>query len=159
MDIENLIDKYDQGYVRLKEQIDNLPAGSIDYKPTPDSWSIRSVVAHIADSEANAYIRGRRIIAESGAEIMSYDQMEWSRKLFYEDLNIDHALVLIKVLRQQMVSVLKKLSPEAWKNYVIHPKSGHITLEDWIELYTDHIENHIQQIHRNLYDFNKEGER
>jgi len=36
------------------------------YRPAPDRWTIHEIVVHIADSEANSYIRCRRCLAEKG---------------------------------------------------------------------------------------------
>jgi len=155
MEIVQLIEKYEQGYDTLKENLDQVPEDAYDYQPTPESWSIRSIIAHIADSEINAYLRGRKIIAESGSEIITYDQDAWSKKLYYDQVDISEAMVLFRMVRKNMVFVLKKLPAEAWNNHIIHPETGRITLVDWIQLYIDHIENHVQQIHRNLYDYNK----
>ncbi len=158
METTQLISLYAGGYDKLKTYVDGLPEGSVDYKPAPDKWSIREILVHLADSEANSYVRARKIIAESGSAITAYDQDLWTQKLFYSEMKPDDALALFRLLRKNMVPVLERLSADAWHNYIVHPESGKITLQDWIQLYIDHVDNHIHQMNRNLYDFSKSAE-
>jgi len=53
------------------------------YKPGPDRWSIHEIIVHLADSEANSYIRCRRFIAERGSRVMGYDENRWGNSLNY----------------------------------------------------------------------------
>jgi hypothetical protein len=156
MEIPRLIELYAGGYEELKTYVDGLPAEALDFKPGPEKWSIREILVHMADSEANSYVRGKKIIVESGSEITTYDQHAWSEKLSYHTMDHKDALELFRLLRKNMVPALKQLPEAAWHNFIMHPESGKITLLDWIQLYIDHVENHIQQMNRNLYDFRKQ---
>ena len=158
MDYKELIRKYEAGYEKLKTQLEDVPPGAIDFKPASGSWTIREIILHMADSEANAYIRGRKAIAESGSEISIYDQDAWVSELLYSEMSYEDALELFRLLRRNMTSLLEKLPDNAWHRYVTHPKTGKIKLVDWINLYTGHVANHIQQIHRNLYEYLKSTE-
>jgi hypothetical protein len=155
MEINALIENYAAGYRQLKEHIDSLPDDVVHFKPKPDAWSVCEIMVHLADSEVNAYIRGKKIIAESGSTLMEYDQIRWADTLFYQEMDHHEALELFGMLRRSMVAVLKKLDEEVWHHYAVHPDSGKITLLDWIQLYIDHVDNHIHQMNRNLYDFRK----
>ncbi len=159
MEIQVLLPKYQAGYDRLTEQLDQFPEEAIHFKPAPDKWSIAGIIIHIADAEANAYIRLRKAIAESGSEIITYDHTAWSGSLYYEDMNYKDALEMIRILRKNMYEVLKRLPEEAWHNYIIHPETGRITVKDGVQLYIEHIEMHIQQMHRNFYDWTKANEK
>jgi hypothetical protein len=155
MEIKALIQKYADGYRHLKEHMDSVPDEVVHFKPNPDAWSVCEIMVHLADSEVNAYVRGRKIIAEPGSRLEEYDQMRWSESLFYQEMDHRQALELFGMLRHTMVAMLQKLDEEVWHQYAIHPESGKITLLDWIQLYIDHVENHIHQMNRNLYDFRK----
>jgi hypothetical protein len=155
MEINKLIELYARGYDDLRAYVDDLPEGALDFKCGPDKWTIREILIHMADSEAHGHLRGKKIIVESGAKITAYDQDAWADKLGYNDMDHADALELFRLLRKNMVPILKKLPEETWHNYIMHPESGKITLQDWIQLYIDHVNNHIQQMNRNLYDFKK----
>jgi hypothetical protein len=159
MDYKKLIDKYAAGYGELKKQLEEVPEEAIDFKSSADAWSIREILLHLTDSEAHAYVRGRKTIAESGTEICVYDQNIWVNELYYKQMDYEDAMELFRLLRKNMVSLLERLPEEAWHRYVIHPKTGKIKLYDWVVLYTDHISNHILQIHKNLYEYLKAREK
>ena len=94
------------------------------------------------------------IIAESGSRIITYQQDIWAGALKYSEMDCEEALQLFGVNRKMMTRLLEKLPEETWHQYIIHPDSGKISLLDWIQLYIDHIDMHIQQLNRVLYDFN-----
>ncbi len=155
MGIQELLSRYNAGYDLLINQINQIPPQAIHFKPTPDKWSINEIISHLADSEANGFVRAKKIIAESGAKITVYEQNSWAGTLFYKDMDYKDALELIRYLRKNLYQVLKKIDAETWHNYIFHPESGKITLLDWIQLYIDHIDVHVQQMHRNYYDWRK----
>ncbi len=155
MEIKTLLEKFIGGYDELKNYLADVPEEAMKFKPAPDKWSIHEIVVHLADAEANAFVRGKKIIAENGSAISEYDQDAWADSMHYHDLDYQEALELFRLLRQNMYHVLMKLPLETWHNHIIHPESGRINLMDWIELYIDHVEIHLQQMNRNLYDWNK----
>ncbi|MEP7198579.1 MAG: DinB family protein, partial [Chloroflexota bacterium] len=69
------------------------------YRAAHDPWTIHEIVVHIADSEANSFVRCRRAIAEPGSGVWGYDEMTWARALRYADQSADDALELFKWLR------------------------------------------------------------
>ena len=157
MEYKKLMKRYTRGYAILKEQLEDIPEDAIDFKPSADTWSIREILLHLTDSEVHAWVRGRKTIAESGAEICVYDQDLWAKELFYAQMDYKDALELFRLLKKNMVSLLEKLPEEAWHRYVIHPKTGKIKLYDWVILYADHVDSHILQIHKNLFEYIKAG--
>ena len=157
MEINALIKQYAGAYQQLKDHIQALPEGALHFKPAPNVWSICEIILHMADSEVNAYVRGRKIIAETESTLMEYDQARWAERLRYQEMDHVLALELFGLLRQSMVGILEKLDDEEWHQYAVHPRSGKITLLDWIQLYIDHVDNHIHQMNRNLYDFKKQS--
>lgn len=133
----------------LRKALERIPREAWTYRPAPDRWTIHEIVMHIADSEANGYVRCRRLIAEPGTQIMAYDQDAWARALCYHDQDIGDALELILWLRRTTYQLLRMVPEEVWTNRVDHPEVGSITLDDWLETYERHIPIHIDQIHRN----------
>lgn len=158
MEIKELLHRYKSGYTRLVNELKQLPPEVLHFQPTPEAWSVSTIILHLADSEVHGYIRAKKIIAESGSHVVVYNRQIWADSLFYDQMNYKEALDIIKVLRKNLYSLLRLLPPERWNNYIFHPDTGKITLKDWIQLYIDHIDIHIQQIHRNHYDWMKVAE-
>ena len=80
-----LIESYGDAYRQLAEALNTFPAEVWQYKPSPERWSTHEIIVHIADSEANSYVRVRRGIAEPGSQILGYDQDGWAVRLNYHD--------------------------------------------------------------------------
>ena len=51
--------------------------------PGAGKWSVHEVVVHCADSETNAALRIRYLIAEKEPLIVGYDQDAWARVFDY----------------------------------------------------------------------------
>lgn len=48
---------YGQAYELLSAALKQFPREMWQYKPGPERWSIHEIMVHLADSEANSYIR------------------------------------------------------------------------------------------------------
>jgi len=118
-----------------------------------DGWSARQVIHHMADSEAQSYVRLRRLLAEpAGSEIQGYDEGAWAEceALGYQTLAIESSLAVIAAVRASSALVLEKLRAEDLTRYGMHSESGHYTLADWLEIYTRHPREHGDQLARAL---------
>lgn len=159
MEIKDLLGKYISGYKILTTQLDQIPAKVIHFKPQKNKWSIAEIIVHLADSEAHGFVRAKKIIAECGGKVCVYNQQIWAERLFYEQMDYKDALEMIRIIRKSLYKVLTLIPEESWHNYIYHPETGKITLLDWIQLYTGHIDVHVQQMHRNYYDWKKQSEK
>lgn len=140
------IDSYGKAYNLLLEALERFPREMWQYKPTEDQWSIHEILIHIADSEANSYIRCRRFLAEPGETLMAYDEMRWGRELSYHDQNPEDALMLFRWLRKLSYDLIKTAPQEVWLRECYHPEDGQITMDDWLNTYDRHIPDHISQM-------------
>ena len=77
------IESYGAAYKKLVEALKQFPHEMWQFRPTPERWTIHEIIVHIADSEANSYVRCRRFIAEPGKEVMGYDEEGWAKRLNY----------------------------------------------------------------------------
>jgi hypothetical protein len=119
------------------------------HKPALDRWSIHEIILHLADSEASAYVRCRRFIAEPGSPVLKMDGARWAGSLGYFHQSTREALEIIRRLRKMTYQLLISLPEQVWTNTVEHPRDGQITLQVWLELQERHIPHHIEQIKQN----------
>lgn len=145
---QRTIESYGAAYDQLVHAIAGLPRDMWTFRPAPGVWTIHEILIHIAESEANSFIRARRFIAEPGSMVMAYDQDLWAARLDYHHRDIGEALALFKALRQSTYSLIRTLPEDAWSNIVHHPENGVMTLDDWLRIYEDHIPGHISQMRR-----------
>ncbi|MBS1913159.1 MAG: DinB family protein [Bacteroidetes bacterium] len=143
-----MIESYGAAYDRLVEAIDALPREMWTYRPAPGEWTIHEILIHIADSEANSFIRARRFIAEPGSTVMAYDQDTWAVRLDYHSRNIEEALALFRELRRSTYSLVRSLPERTWSNTVNHPENGVMSMDDWLRIYEAHVPGHIVQMQR-----------
>ena len=123
------------------------------FRPAPDRWTIHEILVHIADSEANSYIRCRRFLAEPGSVVLGYDEMKWAHDLHYHDQNPDDALELFRLLRHASYMLIKDLPETAWSRTVNHTENGVMTMDEWLATYERHIPDHIEQMQSNYADW------
>lgn len=146
-----LIESYGNAYNTLVEALKEFPKEMWQWKPAPGKWSIHEIIIHIADSEANSFVRCRRLIAEPGSGVYGYDQDEWAVKLNYHEQSTEDALELFKWLRKTSYELLKKVSDETWQtSYINHSEAGKMMFEEWLKTYEEHIPVHVRQMKRNL---------
>lgn len=142
------LEAYGGAYEQLTQALERYPREMWQYKSPVEDWSIHEVVVHITDSEANSYIRCRRLIAEPGEAVMSYDETRWATALHYTDQSTEDALQLFKWLRNNTYKLIKTLPESAWSHTIYHPENGTMTMDDWLGVYARHIPDHIEQMDR-----------
>ncbi len=144
------IQSYGNAYNQLVEALGQLPVDMWQFRDEHGCWSIHEHVIHIADSEANSYIRCRRLIAEPGRTLMDYDENQWAAALDYHDQSIDDALNLFRWLRAKSHQLIESLPEAAWSNSAYHPENGDMTLDDWLDVYEAHVREHVEYMRQNF---------
>ena len=119
------------------------------YKPAPERWSIHEIILHLADSEAEAYIRCRQFIAQPGSPALVYHASLWASSLGYFHQSTREALSLITRLRKMTHQILCYIPEPVWSHTAQHPKKGIMTLDGWLDTQISHIPHHIEQIQEN----------
>lgn len=139
---------YGKAYENFVEALKQYPKKMWQFKPSPAEWSIHEIIIHLADSEANSYIRCRRFIAEPGSKVMGYDQDLWTNLLNYHNQSTEEALELFRLLRLMSYNLIKDLPEKTWANVIEHSENGIMTMDDWLNVYEKHIPAHIEQMKR-----------
>lgn len=141
-----LVKSYGASYEKVKAAVALFPKEMWQWKPSSTQWSIQENLVHLADSEANSYIRCRRLIAEPGSKVLGYDQDIWATQLKYHEQNAADALNLFGMMRQMTYQLLKNLPEEVWENTVDHSERGIMPFTEWLRVYENH--THIGQMRR-----------
>jgi hypothetical protein len=144
------IARYAAGPARLRGALRRVPRAALHWRPAPGEWSAHQVIHHCADSEANAHLRLRYLVAETDPVIVGYNQEEWARALDYARRPLAPALATVVAVRANTVPLLRALSETAWGRTGRHTEGGTYTVEGWLGLYADHLEVHARQIEANL---------
>ncbi len=143
-----LIDRYRTGSAAVDDALSGITDDDLDRQPAEaDGWTARQVVHHLADSEAMAYTRLRRLVADSEPTIQGYDEPEWARRLHY-DRPIEPSLAVMGAVRASSLQLLESLTAEEWSRTGTHSESGPYSVEGWVRIYASHPHDHADQIRR-----------
>jgi hypothetical protein len=140
------LETYAGAYADLCAALERFPRAMWQYRPAPERWTIHETIIHITDSEANSFVRCRRLVAEPGSTVMGYDENVWARALDYHAQSTDAALELFRWLRGNSYQLIATLPDEAWAHTVEHSDSGTMTMDDWLDTYARHVTDHIEQM-------------
>ncbi len=154
---ERKIELYGKGYQQLTDAIQKFPREMWEFKPSPDRWSIHEILIHVADSDANGYVKCRKLIAQPGEQVNDYNQDIWSDALQYTEQNIDDALELFKLMRKTTYTLLKRMPDNVWSKATGNAEDGSVSLDDWLDIYANHIPAHIKQMEKNYVAWNQQS--
>src|SRR5947207_2320756 len=147
-----MIERYAHGPTLLKRALAKVPADALKWKPAAGKWSAHEIVVHCADSEANAHMRLRYLIAEADPGIGGYDQDEWALAFDYHAHPLEPALATVEAVRANTLPLLRRMTDRDWQKTGRHTESGRYATEDWLAIYAEHLEKHSRQIERNRAD-------
>lgn len=145
-----LIRRYADGPARFEASLTPVPDSALQWRPAAGKWSVHEIVVHCADSEANAHLRIRFLVAEREPLIIGYDQDAWATALNYHDHPLAPALATIRAVRANTVPLLQRLTESQWQKTGRHTEHSAYGAERWLEIYAEHLETHARQVTRNL---------
>jgi hypothetical protein len=144
-----LIARYEAGYQEVADSLEGFPADALGTHPFPGKWSAREIVHHLADSETQAAIRLRKLLAEEYPVIHGYDQEAYAILLRYNlREEIRPSLDAFRAARESTAQLLHTMSDEDWTLAGWHTESGFYSATHWLQIYADHAHDHAAQILR-----------
>lgn len=147
MERQPLLERFRTGFDDVADSLAGITPDELDLRPPGSDWSAREVAHHLADSEATAYVRLRRLIAEDDPAIDGYDEEEFARRLHY-DRPIEPSLEVLRSVRTASLQLLESLAPDEWQRAGTHAASGRYSVDDWLRIYAGHSHDHADQIRR-----------
>jgi len=152
---QRVLGLFGHGPELLSEGLRGCPKKMWLYRPAHDRWSIHEIILHLADSETEAYVVCRQFIVEPGSIVTTHDSFKWVSTLGYFHQSTTEALGLIVRLRRMTHHILRHIPEPVWAHTAQHPRKGIITLERWLDMQTQHITYHVEQIHQNYAEWPK----
>jgi hypothetical protein len=110
----------------------------------PGKWSVREILAHLADNEMAFGFRLRQALADPHHVIQPYDQESWAAR--YSAYDAPSALATLTVTRNWNMKLLGTVTPADLAKPLTHPERGAMTLKVLIETIAGHDLNHLGQI-------------
>ena len=156
-DLPALLERFRRGPELLAVVLTGVFGEEEDFVRAPGKWSIRQMVAHVADAELVAAQRMRHIIAEENPTIMAYDQDAWARNLDYARRKPKQSLETFRRIRAENYELLKALPASTFERAGNHSELGKRTLLQIVEGLAAHAESHAQQVQEIREAFKQAG--
>ncbi|MEO7030435.1 MAG: DinB family protein [Acidobacteriaceae bacterium] len=129
---------------RLVAVASGLSGEQADAPTAPGKWSVRQIIAHMADCEIGFGFRLRQGLA--GVAIQPFDQDAWAES--YARYSMEAAVQTFSALRAWNVAFAKGLSDADKRKAVTHPERGEMTMWTLVETMAGHDLNHLGQLER-----------
>ena len=137
-------------WLRLKTQLDCLPTvlagiaeGALERRPSPDKWSARENLAHLARYQKIFLGRLNRMAAEDRPVLPRYraeDDPEWPQWMDCTESEIFDSL---QGQRKELIRQIGKLSDGELARTGTHSRFGEMSITQWVEFFLLHEAHHL----------------
>jgi uncharacterized damage-inducible protein DinB len=145
-DIPTLLERFRRGPELLAVVLTGVFGEEEDFVTGPGKWSIRQIIAHVADAELVYAQRFRQVIAEENPSLMPFDQDAWARNLDYSRRKPKQSLETFRRIRAENYELLKDLPENAFTRTGNHLENGSMNLRRLLEGMAQHAESHARQM-------------
>ena len=128
----------------LQQLIGGMSAEQMDEPTAPGKWSVREILAHLADCELVWAWRIRQALETPGAMVAAFDQDVWATR--YAAYPAELALRTFLALREWNLAVLTTVSNTELSNELTHPERGTFALLELLEMIAGHDLNHLVRL-------------
>jgi uncharacterized damage-inducible protein DinB len=141
---------YWTGVLAVEKALSGLSPKELDYRPAPEKWSIREIVAHLLDTEIAVYTRYRSILADNIPVLVNQNEAKWATALSHYKSDVRENLELFKTMRKLNYDLIVSLSDNDLDKIGLHSTQGFRSIRQIVEKYIVHVANHVGQMKRNL---------
>jgi len=155
--LADTLERFRRGPELLAVVLTGVYGEEIDFAPAPGRWSIRQIVAHLADTEIVAAQWFRQVLAEENPRLGDFDQDAWANHLDYARRQPKQSLESFRRLRGENYELLKEVNESAFARVGIHTARGPVSLRELVDSRAAHVESHARQLQaiRDEYKRNK----
>ena len=152
-EIPDLLERFRRGAEMVAVSITGAAGSELDFFPEPGKWSIRQIVAHLADAEVVATMRLRQILAEEDPKMQAWDQNAWAMNLDYTRRKPSQSLETFRRIRSENYELIKDLPESSFQRAGMHSDRGRMTLRQLVQLIAEHAESHAAQLRARRAEF------
>jgi uncharacterized damage-inducible protein DinB len=129
---------------RLAALLEGVTAPQAERSPAPGKWSLRELMAHLADSEIAWSWRMRQIFAEDNPHLQPFDQDRWAKA--YSAYAFEHAISTWNSLRSWNLDFVRGLTETEKTRPATHPEVGDMTLWTVVSIAAGHDLHHLRAL-------------
>lgn len=131
---------------RLRKLLKGLTEKQLSRPPAPGKWSIKQIVAHLADGEVILGSRYRLVAAHDRPAIPGYDQDLFVERLGVANATTAELLADFEMARAVNLGLLVRLSDAAFERVGIHSERGEESIATMVAMYAGHDRVHLEQV-------------
>jgi len=151
---KDILSRYAAGPGMLESAIHGLDPTQLDLTVSPESWSIRQLIHHIADGD---YLWKEFLLRAAGDPEREFSlewywclpQDEWVKRWSYAGRDLEPSFALLKANRQHTQEMLEQV-PWLWdKSLLIPTMQGgqeRVSVGEVVEMQARHVEAHVDDI-------------
>lgn len=133
---------------RVKKLLRGLSEKELATRPAPGKWSIKEIIAHLADGEVILGSRLRFVAAMERPTILGYDQDAFVEKLGVARVKTADLLDAFTAVRGANVGLMRRLTPDMFARVGLHSERGEESIHTMLVMYAGHDHIHEDQIGR-----------
>lgn len=131
----------------LVRLIAELPDAALDYRASPDDWTVREILAHLVDDEMFVMrTRFERMMKETRPLLPPHDEKAWYANRSTARDRRDELLADFAVQRAASLGMFAVVREADWQRKGHQPEHGTFTAEEWLSRWLAHDTTHIHQI-------------
>lgn len=130
--------------------IDAVRPDQYDTKLEDDRFSLKEVIAHLADLEQTWLDRITIAVEYPGKPVENFDEEARAVEHNYAGKDIHHELEVFENRRRDTVDYLLRLADDDWNKTITHPKLGDLSVLQIVQIITGHDLYHISQVSQYL---------
>lgn len=130
----------------LRKLTKGLTEKQLAKPPAPGKWSIKEIVAHLADGEVILGSRYRFVAAMDRPALQGYDQDAFVRNLGAGNATTQDLLDDFALVRAANIGLLMRLPAEAFDRIGLHSERGEESIAKMVRMYAGHDRHHLRQI-------------
>lgn len=131
---------------RFARLLAGLTESQLAIRPAPGKWSMKEILAHLADGEVILGSRIRFAAAMDRPPIHGYDQDAFVENLGVGKAKAKELLDAWAAVRKVNVALLRRLPPAAFEKVAIHSERGEESVRAMVVMYAGHDRIHEAQL-------------
>ncbi|WP_138494589.1 DinB family protein [Paenibacillus pinistramenti] len=145
---EARIQALSEAYNQLKEAVEGLSPQQLAWKQSPEVWSVKEVLTHLADHLIVVSFRIRDILAGTGKTLPVFSQDSWITGQHANEGETEDVFEAYGALLRYNARLLQRLTPQDWEKKGINAKGEEVSITEIVRLFAAHVQNHLGQIGR-----------
>jgi hypothetical protein len=129
------------------DMVELAVAGVADFDAgLPGQWSVREILAHMADAEVVRAVRIRLILGEDEPLLPVFDENAWRDRMAYGAADATVSLSTYSSVLRATAELLERSDATAFSRFGLHPAEGDLSVGTLVERGIAHARDHVQQI-------------